>query len=173
MINNVTVKTAKNQSKFAVLHVSDISGTTEVTLFGEVYNRSREILEVGNIVLIQLTCFKNDGQIRFSADAVQKFDKNYNGEGNFAKKIYSYPSRGNSKPKLLEMTLRIIISDKKEWLGVKSLISKFKKNGNYSVELKFPEGTMVLPDKYNLSSYDVLDVRDVVGVNNVIEIQNE
>ena len=71
------------------------------------------------------------------------------------------------------MTLRIIISDKKEWLGVKSLISKFKKNGNYSVELKFPEGTMVLPDKYNLSSYDVLDVRDVVGVNNVIEIQNE
>lgn len=175
VINSVTVKTAKNQSKFAVLHISDTSGTAEVTLFGEVYNRSREILEVGNIVLIQLNCFQNEGQVRFSADAVQKFDKNYNGEDNFVKKTYSYRSQGYSQPKLLEMVLRITISDKKEWLGVKSLISKFKKGGNYSVELKFPEEkrTLVLPEKYNLSSYDVLDVREIVGIDNVVEIQKE
>ncbi|MBO7642031.1 MAG: DNA polymerase III subunit alpha [Alphaproteobacteria bacterium] len=171
VINNVTVKTTKNQNKFAVLNVSDISGTAEVTLFGEVYNQNREVLEVGNIVLIQLNCFKNDGQTRFSAESIQKFDKNYNGEDNLVKKAYR--PQGYFKPKLLDMTLRITISDQKGLLGVKSLISKFKKNGNYSVELKFPEEkrTLVLPEKYNLSSYDVLDVREVVGIDNVVEIQ--
>jgi DNA polymerase-3 subunit alpha len=168
VINNVTVKTTKNQNKFAIIHISDTSGTTEVTLFGEVYNRSREILEVGNIVLIHLNCFKNEGQVRFSADAIQKFDENYNGQDEPIKRTYSQQSY--SRPKLLEMTLRINISNQKEWLGVKSLIDKFKKNGNYSIELKFNEGMMVLPEKYNISSYDILDVRQVVGIDNVTEI---
>ena len=171
VINNITLKTTKNQNKFAIIHISDTSGTAEVTLFGEVYNRSRELLEVGNIILIQLNCFKNEGQTRFSAESIQKFDKNYNGQDEPAKKIYR--PTGYSKPKLLDMALRITISNQKEWLGVKSLVNKFKKNGNYSVELKFSEGIIELPGKYNLSSYDVLDVREIVGINNVVEIQKE
>lgn len=168
VINNVTVKTSKNQKKFAILHISDTSGTAEVTLFGEVYDRSREILEIGNIVLIQLNCFKNEGQVRFSAEDVQKFNENYNGQDEQVKRTYFQQSY--SHPKLLEMTLRIKISSKKEWLGVKSLIDNFKKNGNYSIELKFDEGIIALSEKYNISSYDILDLRQVVGIDNVIEI---
>ncbi len=168
VINNVTVKTTKSQKKFAVLHISDTSGTAEVTVFGNVYNESREILEIGNIVLIHLNCFKNEGQVKFSADAIEKFDEKYNGKNEPIKKNYSQQSY--SRPKLLEMTLRVTISNKKEWLGIKSLIEKFKKNGNYSVELKFDEGIIVLPEKYNISSYDILDLRGVVGIDNVREI---
>ena len=168
VINNVTVKTSKNQKKFAILHISDTSGTAEVTLFGEVYDSSREMLEIGNIVLIQLNCFKNEGQVRFSAENVQKFDKNYSGQEEPIKRTYSQQSY--SRPKLLEMTLRITISNKKELLSIKNLIEKFKNNGSYSIELKFAEGIMVLPEKYNISSYDILDLREVVGIDNVAEI---
>lgn len=168
VINNVTVKTSKNQKKFAILHISDTSGTAEVTLFGEVYDSSREMLEIGNIVLIQLNCFKNEGQVRFSAENLQKFDKNYSGQEEPIKRTYSQQSY--SRPKLLEMTLRITISNKKELLSIKNLIEKFKNNGSYSIELKFAEGIMVLPEKYNISSYDILDLREVVGIDNVAEI---
>ena len=168
VINNVTVKTSKNQKKFAILHISDTSGTAEVTLFGEVYDSSREMLEIGNIVLIQLNCFKNEGQVRFSAENVQKFDKNYSGQEEPIKRTYSQQSY--SRPKLLEMTLRITISSKKELLSIKNLIEKFKNNGSYSIELKFAEGIIVLPEKYNISSYDILDLREVVGIDNVTEI---
>ena len=171
VINNVTIKTTKTQNKFAIVHISDTSGTAEVTLFGEVYNRSREILEIGNIVLIHLNCLKNEGQVRFSADAIQKFDENYNGQDDTIRK--TYPQQSYSRPKLLEMTLRITISNQKEWLGVKSLIDKFKKNGNYSIELKLAEGLVELPGKYNISSYDILDLRQVVGIDNVTEISKE
>ncbi len=171
VINTVTIKTTKNQNKFAIIQISDTSQTADVTLFGEVYSRSREILEVGNIVLIHLNCFNNEGQVRFSADAIQKFDEKYNGNDELTREVFS--QRNYSRPKLLEMTLRIVISNKKEWLGIKSLIEKFKKNGNYSIELKFPEGIMMLPEKYNISSYDILDLRDVVGVSNVSEISRE
>ncbi len=168
VINNVTVKTTKNQNKFAILHISDTSGTAEVTVFGNVYNESRDILEVGNIVLIYLNCFKNEGQIKFSADTIQKFDENYNGQNEPIKRAHF--QQNYFYPKLLEMTLRVTISNKKEWLGVKNLIENFKRNGNYCIELQFAEGIMKLSEKYNISSYDILDLKEVVGIDNVMEI---
>ncbi len=167
VINSVTVKTTKTQNKLAILYISDTSGSIEVTVFGELYNKSREFLVAGNIILLHLNCFQNDGQVRFSAEFVQKFDERYTGENGLLSIIYSAKA---DEPKQAEMLLRVTISNQKGWLGVKSLIDKFKKRGNYTIELQFPEGTIELPNRYNISTYDILDLRDVVGINNVTEI---
>ena len=48
------------------------------------------------------------------------------------------------------------------------MIENFNKNGNYIIQLVLPN-IMELPGTYRLTPYDILDIRNVVGVDNVIE----
>jgi hypothetical protein len=67
--------------------------------------------------------------------------------------------------------LQIKISNKKELEDVKRLLDNFRKNGNHFIELLLPENKKILlPQKYFLTSYDILDIRNVVGVRNTVEI---
>ena len=55
-------------------------------------------------------------------------------------------------------------------MDVKNLIDNFKTGGNYSLQLSFPTENkkIALSDTYSLSSYDILDIRNAVGADNVI-----
>jgi len=172
IINDVTFKTSKNQSKFCILQVSDITGIMEVTLFGETVTRCRDLLQIGNMVVLNLHCYKSEDQNRITADFVQHFDQNYRPmtSEDYLKKV---PTMNFPRRSTMNITLRISIQSEKELLSVKSLISNFKKGGNYSIELVIQETKLLLPGKYLLTSYDILDIRNVVGVSNATEIKKE
>jgi DNA polymerase-3 subunit alpha len=162
IINDYSFKKTKTQSRFCVLQVSDASGVAEVSMFSETLANCRDLIAVGNIVSLDLSCSKNEEQTRMFVEKMQKFDPK-NMKGN--KPLKSFAIRESSKPASLEKTFQIKIKSKEELIAVKNLIDNFKKNGNYSIELSLPE-KISLPDKYDLSQYDILDLRRLVGADN-------
>lgn len=170
VINSVTTKTSKNQSKFCIVNVSDNSRAIDVTLFSEALDRHRDLLQPGNIVLLHLSCHKSEDRVRFNADVIQKFDENYDeNSGIFSQQNYS--SRSAQNP--FDMVLQIIVQNSNELFQVKNLINSFKKNGGYyQIEINLNKQNIILLEgKYSVSSYDILDLRGIVGMNNVKEIK--
>ncbi|GHT97846.1 DNA-directed DNA polymerase [Alphaproteobacteria bacterium] len=163
-ITNVTYKTTKTQNKFCILQVSDISGTAEVTLFSEVFVLNRELLEIGNIVVMNINCHKNEDQVRITVEKMRKFDP---------KSANDFPSLTRSAQRQNRIG-RIKISSLQMLSSVKELMDNFRGGGNTKLELIMPDGKkMILPEKYYISTYDILDIGSVVGVNNVtVEDEN-
>jgi DNA polymerase-3 subunit alpha len=186
IINGFTFKTSKNQKKFCVLQISDHSGIAEASAFSETLDKGRELIKVGNIVVLDITCYQNEEQTRILIDKIQNFDAKNTAQ--LKSKSFSSPSASASSPtsssfsktstnssaiagisaSLASKTLQVKINTKEELITIKNLIDNFRKNGNYSIELLLPE-KIVLPDKYFLTSYDILDLRNTVGVKNVVE----
>jgi DNA polymerase-3 subunit alpha len=170
IINGISRKITKTQSKFCQLRVSDMSGEAEVFVFSETLSSCENILEVGNMVVINVNCQKNDDRVRMTAERVCKFN-----DGSLG--TYAPAARNNRSPSSLAIankTLQIKINHKNELAAVKNLIDNFKKNGNMALELMFPNGKKImLTDKYFTTSYDILDLRNIVGISNVAEITGD
>ncbi|MDR1236134.1 MAG: hypothetical protein LBJ96_03940, partial [Holosporaceae bacterium] len=168
IINNFTLKTTKSQTKLCILQISDASGVFEATMFSEAFTLYRDLIQVGNIVTIDISCYQNDEQTRITINRLQKFDLSNEkkpGEGP------SSPDMRTPNNAVSQKILQIKIGNKKELTAVKSLIDNFRKNGNHSIELLLPEDKKILlPHKYFLTSYDILDVRNIVGIRNTVEI---
>ncbi|MDR3179681.1 MAG: DNA polymerase III subunit alpha [Holosporaceae bacterium] len=159
-INSVIYKTTKNQSKFCILQVSDMSGSTDVTLFSETLENYRELLEIGNIVVLTINCYKNDDKIRVTVEKIKKFDAN--------DKFTPY-SLDRRTPKMFESIVRVKINALPQLSAIKTLADNFRTGGNTIIELIMPnEKKIVLPDKYLLQTYDILDLKNIVGISNVM-----
>jgi DNA polymerase III alpha subunit len=167
IINSISYKTSKNQNKFCILQVSDASCTLEVSLFSEVLTTYRDLLEVGNTVVLNISCSENGDQKRVMAEKVQIFDKNYSN-------AYIYRAGGNgwngTKTGAISFKkrVRIKILSKESLAKVKNLIDNFRTGGNDELELILPnDKKMLLPQKYSILTYDILDLGTVVGVTNI------
>ncbi|MDR1561051.1 MAG: DNA polymerase III subunit alpha [Holosporaceae bacterium] len=166
IVNNISYKTTKTQSKFCILQVSDTSGEAEISIFSETLSKCQHLLEVGNFLLFRVNCYAFEDRLRMTAEKIEKFDENYSPNDSVCDEI--------AQPKTKERILQIKISAKDELISVKNLIDNFKTDGNFSIEfLLMDNKKVILPDKYYLTSYDILDIRYAVGVNNVIEIAKE
>jgi DNA polymerase-3 subunit alpha len=159
-INNVIYKTTKNQNKFCILQVSDMSGSMDVTLFSETLENYRELLEIGNIVVMTINCYKNDDQIRVTVEKMKKFNAN-------EKLAPSDPERRS--PKISELVLRVKINSLSQLSAIKTLLDNLRSGGDTKLELLMPDGKkIILPQKYFIQPYDILDLKNVVGVSNVV-----
>ncbi len=173
IINDMAIKSSKSQRKFCILSVSDLSGTAEVSLFAEALESYRDLLEVGKIVLLNISSYKSEDNVRLNTDRVTEFDpKNVRVMNNV--NVYSYsadfvPQRP-SPPK--EKVLSVIISTEEELEKFGRLEKDFRRGGLYTIVLYFPE-KVILEDKYSLGQYDILDIRNIVGVQNVKETEKE
>ncbi|MDR0677267.1 MAG: DNA polymerase III subunit alpha [Holosporaceae bacterium] len=157
IINGFTIKTAKTQNKFCILQISDLSGVGEVMVFSETLSNYRDIIEVGNIIVLDIIAHQNEGQVRLIADKIQKFSESR-----------TKNNAHNFKPIPLHKTLRIITENRDKLSKIKELIDNFRKGGNYSIELHLPQ-KIILPDFYHLTSYDIFDLKNIVGINNITE----
>ena len=167
IINDVTIKTTKNQNKFCILNVSDIYGTAEVTLFSEALESYRDLLKVGNVVALTIFASKNEDKIRLTANNVQIFNENFQD----APRPYFGMNNFTQQKKQTAKFFEIYINNSQELHAFGELSNNFKKNGNCTVKLLMPNAQkkmeIILPDKYDLGSYDILDIKNIVGVNNV------
>ena len=169
IINNVSYKTTKNQNKFCVLQISDASCVVEASMFSEVLSRHRDLLEIGNIVAMSISCNKNDDQLRITIEKIEKFDERY-----MPSLDYHMSNSAESSNKSYvrrepqQQIMRIKISTLEELSETKNLIEHFRIGGNVKIELLFVDGKKIsLLEKYTLTSYDILDLRNIVGVAGV------
>lgn len=165
IINDVSFKTTKNQNKLCILSVSDSSTSCEVTLFSESLAKYRDLLAVGNIVVLNLITYKNGDNTRIVADSVQKFDQNF---APYTMPAAQYKEK-ESIPIRRKTLLEIKISSEKQLLEIKQLVDNFRENGLFVLELILQNNKIILPGTYDLKAMDILDIKNVVGVSNTTE----
>ncbi|MDR2781625.1 MAG: DNA polymerase III subunit alpha [Holosporaceae bacterium] len=172
IVNSFTFKTTKTQNKLCILQISDASGIFEATMFSEAIAAHRDLIQIGNIVTINISCHKNDDQTRIVIDKMEKFNISDATQTTNDNQSCSSGAKTNISDNFSDQKiLQIKISNKNELFSVKNLIDNFRKNGNHSIELLLPENKKILlPHKYFLTSYDILDLRNIVGVRNIAEI---
>ncbi|MDR1112527.1 MAG: hypothetical protein LBL18_02045 [Bacteroidales bacterium] len=168
IINGFSYKTTKTQNKFCILQISDASGVADASMFSETLTVCRDLIEVGNIVVMDITCYKNDDQMRITIDKMRKFDATKAFQLSAESATISALKSDDVIQKPVTKILQLKIENKKELLAIKTLIDNFKKNGNCFIELLTPE-RILLPDRYFITSYDILDLRNIVGIDNVKE----
>lgn len=165
VIESARTRTTKNQQKFGVLQVSDISSSMEVLVYADVFDRYADLLVPGNIIAMELTRKKGEDQVRFNATNIRKFDKNFslNTTTDFSK--FSTPQHQQR-----DVLLQIKINTELELVTLKRLVDNFRTKGLYHIEIIIPNGQkMKLPNTYSLTSYDILDIKNIVGIANVTE----
>ena len=70
--------------------------------------------------------------------------------------------------------MRIRVGGLAELQKIKNFIGNFRRYGTTKIELLFADGKKaVLPDGYLLTTYDILDIRNIVGVENVEMAEEE
>lgn len=165
VIESAKTKTTKNQQKFGVLQVSDTSSSMEVLVYADVFDKYMDLLVPGSIVVMELTRKKGEEQVRFNATNIRKFDKNFSIEA-----TTTFPQSYSNKSKSQHTLLQIKINNEQELSALKKLIDNFRDRGTYSIVIILPNSQKIkLPNTYNLTTYDILDIRNIVGVSNVTE----
>ncbi|MDR1551328.1 MAG: DNA polymerase III subunit alpha [Holosporaceae bacterium] len=172
IINGFTFKKTRNQSKFCQLQISDASGMAEASMFSETLASCRDILQAGNIVVLDIACHRNEEQVRITIERMQKFDPNqtafYAAKESIQAQRARFTEQASVAASSRNKTVQIKINDGKQLSAVKNLVDNFGKNGGYCIELLLSE-KILLPDTYLLTPYDILSLRSVVGIKNVIE----
>lgn len=74
VVISIQKKIAKSGNPFAFLTLSDPSGIAEVTVFSEVLQKSRDLLEEGRLVLLRLNGRKEGETLRLTAQSVEPFE---------------------------------------------------------------------------------------------------
>ncbi len=67
-------RTSSRGNKFAFIQLSDASGAFEATVFSETLSAHRDLLEIGQKVLLAVDAKLDEGQIRLTTQGVQRLD---------------------------------------------------------------------------------------------------
>jgi hypothetical protein len=123
------------------------------------------MIKIGNIVLLDIVCSKNEEQTRIIADKMRLFDAKRPMPDDAAP---SYSARTETAN--LSRALQIKIRHREDLVAVKNLINHLGTNGNHSLELLLPENKkIILQGKYFIASRDILDLQGIVGGGGVAE----
>jgi len=75
VVRTVRMRRSKTGKPFAWIELSDATGDFEVTAFSETLNSSRDLMEVGVLVLATVTVEERDGEARFTCEAMRSLNK--------------------------------------------------------------------------------------------------
>jgi len=148
-------RTSQKGNRFAFVQFSDASGSFEVTVFSEALNAAREILEVGNSLLIDATAqFEDDG------DEAKYLAQNFRPLESAAAAAVD--------------GLRVFISSEAPLTPLKEVLSN-EKRGRGRVEIipripGYETLSLELPDHYDISPNIYRAVRAIPGILDVQEI---
>ncbi len=142
-------------NRFAFVQFSDSSGSFEVTLFSEALNAARDLLEVGNSLLIDAVAqFEGDeGEVKFLANRFQPLEK---AAANAVDGLRVYI---NSEAPL--EPLKEVLSNERKGRGRVEIIPRQPGYKSISIELK---------ETYDISPGIYQAVRAIPGVLDVQEI---
>ncbi len=145
-------RTSARGSRYAFLSMSDASGIYEVTLFSEVLNVSRELLDSGQPLLLTVDARVDDEQLRLTGQAVESLDAAA-AKTAAGLKIYIADECALS-------ALQTLIGREARGRGKIILVPRF---GNREVEI-------ALKQTYSISPHTIGALRTIPGVVEVAEI---
>lgn len=178
VINGIKYKyTKKEHRRYCIMQISDASRVCEAYAFAEgLENCAKEALEVGKIVALSIYTTHSEDRTSINIESAQVFDENFTfggfpaGDDDSASPSF-YGKRGYRPPK--NQVMRLKVGNVQELQKIKNFINNFRVGGPTRLELLFDDGKRIsLPERYSLTAYDILDMRNIVGVENV-EIREE
>ncbi len=136
IIVKVVKKISKNGSRFAFIHLSDISGAYEVVAFSDVFSKAFETLEEGKMVIVKASVKQESEMIRITALDINEFK----------------PLRANSNidaTSIKSFTIRI--RNNTELNNINQMIQNLP-SGNTEIKLIISNKKFTLSKKYELSN---------------------
>jgi DNA polymerase-3 subunit alpha len=160
MVAGAVIKVDERKSKkgnpFAFITLSDATGQFEMTAFSEVLNGSREILQVGALVVATVSIEREDGEMRLLAQSMRPVDD-----------VVANTEAG----------LRIFVEKPEACEGLRTRLEaveqpKYKRGGEVSLVIMTPEREveMRLPNKYAINPRVAGAIKAVPGVLHVDEV---
>lgn len=149
-------KTAKNDSKFLILSLSDQSGAVDIMFFSETYYSYADILVPGNMLVIDVNITKNEDNIRYTATAAHMLSPDIK----LSKFDYSYiePITKSTKK------ITVKIQNSGDLKKVQNVVSGLQP-GNIQIELEIPQDgvKITLKGTFNVSIRTILELRRLIG----------
>ncbi|CAI8237108.1 MAG: DNA polymerase III subunit alpha [Alphaproteobacteria bacterium] len=152
----VDERKSKKGNPFAFITLSDATGQFEMTAFSEVLNGSREILQVGALVVASVTINREDGDLRLLVESLRPVDD-----------VVANTEAG----------LRIFLEKPEACAGLRGRLDdveqpKHKRGGEVSLVIMTPEREveMRLPNKYAINPRVAGAIKAVPGVLHVEEV---
>lgn len=147
-------KVAKSGNRFAFVKLTDQSGVVELTVFSEVLVMSRDLLEPGTPVLVEVEGRIDGDMVRMMTQNIQSLDK-----------VVANSAAG----------VRLFLADAKAAEAMKGVLSKVPKGkGRIALVLGFPEEEreleFELPDRFAVSPSVVQNFRTMPGIERVVEL---
>ena len=152
----VDERKSKKGNPFAFITLSDATGQFEMTAFSEVLNGSREILQVGALVVASVTINREEGDLRLLVESLRPVDD-----------VVANTETG----------LRIFVEKPEACAGLRTRLEdveqpKNKRGGEVSLVIMTPEREveMRLPNKYAINPRIAGAIKAVPGVLHVEEV---
>jgi len=152
----VDERKSKKGNPFAFITLSDATGQFEMTAFSEVLNGSREILQVGALVVASVTINREEGDLRLLVESLRPVDD-----------VVANTEAG----------LRIFVEKPEACAGLRTRLEdveqpKHKRGGEVSLVIMTPEREveMRLPNKYAINPRIAGAIKAVPGVLHVEEV---
>ncbi len=122
-VRSVRMRRSKTGNPFAWVEVSDATGEFEITVFSETLTKSRDLLEVGSLILMSVVAEDRDGETRFTCEGVRPLD---------------------DAAAAAASQLRVLVSAPEALQGVKRHLAAAKppsprESGKVVIELRLPE----------------------------------
>ena len=160
MVAGAVIKVDERKSKkgnpFAFITLSDATGQFEMTAFSEVLNGSREILQVGALVVASVTINREESDLRLLVESLRPVDD-----------VVANTETG----------LRIFVEKPEACAGLRTRLEdveqpKHKRGGEVSLVIMTPEREveMRLPNKYAINPRVAGAIKAVPGVLHVEEV---
>lgn len=154
-------KTAKNESKFMIVGLSDQTGMVDVMFFSETYHAHADILTVGQAVVVEVNIMKNEENVRFTATKAYVLTQSLN----LSSYEHSYLDPLTSSTS--KVTIRI--RNKDDLKNTQKAIGNLS-NGQIEIELDIvnEDVKILLKDKYKITIKELLDLKRIIGTQNII-----
>lgn len=161
VITSVQKKNTKNDTRFAIINLSDKSGNVDIMIFSELFLSCYDLLVIGRTIVIDVNVQKNDeGLERYTAANIYELNENLH-LPKFELFIGNFLS---SKTKNVFVTI-----EDKEDLGIlESAIRDFAP-GSVSIELNIKKDSkkIRLKNKFKISIREILSLKQQLGADKI------
>ncbi len=73
LVRDLTIRTSNKGNRYAIVGLSDASGNYKITLFSEILNNCRDIIETGNLLFIKASA-QFEGELRLNTLSIKPLD---------------------------------------------------------------------------------------------------
>lgn len=161
VITSVQKKNTKNDSKFAIINLSDKSGCVDIMVFSELFFSSLELLENGKLVVVDVNIQTNEeGSPRYTAYNIYELKNDLD--------IPKFENLQNHYITSSMQKVSIEISTKDDLSTTDNILKNFS-YGNICIELFIkPENKKILlKQRYKIGIKELLELQKKLGSKNV------